>query len=83
MGSWLIEETVLEYEARSSLVHAKRLGFACWDALGEAIFVDLIAGPPEIDRSFPLSMSREAAQALHHALGQLLGETAASAPPGQ
>lgn len=73
----------LEYEQIATLATVKGLDRIGWDALGQLLFVEFVAGPPGIDRPLPVALTREAATELLHALQTCLAERDSAAGPVQ
>ena len=45
-----------------------------WTPLGESLFVELVVGPPDIDRTLPVSLTPAGAKQLLHVLQECLEE---------
>ena len=73
----------MEYERIATLATLKGLTRAGWDALGQQLFVEFVAGPPGRDVPWPVTLTREAAEELLHALRACLEERAAGGETAQ
>ncbi len=66
----------MEYERIATLATLKGLTRAGWDALGQQLFVEFVAGPPGRDVPWPVTLTPEAAEQLLHTLRACLEERA-------
>lgn len=73
----------MQYEEVFPLVHATGLNKMGWDALGQALFVDLETSHLGHTGSFQFSLNREAATRLLCSLAAYLEETGGATPLAQ
>lgn len=64
----------VEYEPIQTLATVKGLGRVGWDALGQLLLVEFVVGRPDIDRPWPVALTREAAEQLLPVLQTCLAE---------
>jgi hypothetical protein len=71
----------MEVEPVRTLATVKGVERRSWDSLGEVLFVELVVGPPDIDRTLPVSLTPEGAEELLRALQECLEERPGIAGP--
>lgn len=64
----------METEQIKTLMTVKGVERCGWDVLHEVLLVELVSGPPGVDRIFPAGLTREGAKQLHAALRIALSE---------
>jgi len=73
----------LPYERIETLATLRGLDRAGWDALGQQLVVEFVAGPPDRAVRWPVGLTREAAVELLHVLQTCLAEKEGEAQSAQ
>jgi hypothetical protein len=72
-----------EYEQLSTLATLRGLRCVRWDALGQVLFVEFVAGPPDRPVAWPVGMTPEVVEQLPPLLHACLSERPFSEGPTQ